>query len=547
MSGPVAGRLQSLAVRTEAGPLRPLWATGHAAVIRGVARRLTAGLPGTHVYLKGGFGFGRPVYGLSDVDMVVVTPDAASAAGSQDPATVVRERWRALSERYPFLAELFNDSEVFVYRAGDAALLRDDSYLTFGRKDGPMRDDRAAFLGRDAPEDPMALLDHPGLFGAQRDWRAVGAPRRPPAPAGPEQRAIDAWLELRFIWGYAFRTCLDPARASAPYTCLKLVADSARVWLWLAHGEQLFDRTEVLERALQLVPEEEAALSRALDLRHRLRHAPDPPLAETLPFLVRMSSRVARELTRRGEPAERTNVELHFKRADGALPLVDWRARAIPGRLDAEFSVWPGDPGDPGAIVAAAAASTDSTFPALRAGPLLVFPIAEIWHRGRLRAVECEVTDPVSFALHAGKQSAVFPNLPGWSAEDSARRAVTEHRAWLALNPTVDSSRLPYWVDAVRDPSLAVVHGLFSAARCALFAESLAAGAAELSLTPTAIASQLADHRPEARAVVAAACGQLLQARAGGPAPSAGTVSALLEVVCDLAPYRTIDCDQRAG
>jgi hypothetical protein len=41
-------------------------------VIWSVALWVTAGLKRSRTYLKGGFGFGEPVYGLADVDMIVV-------------------------------------------------------------------------------------------------------------------------------------------------------------------------------------------------------------------------------------------------------------------------------------------------------------------------------------------------------------------------------------------------------------------------------------------------------------------------------------------
>ena len=107
---PLVLRLQPLVVRTGTGPLRPLWALGHFVVIRAVARRLTAGVPRARVYLKGGFGFGRPFYGLSDVDMAIVFPDedGTGLSDASDAAARARERWTELKARYPPLARLFN-------------------------------------------------------------------------------------------------------------------------------------------------------------------------------------------------------------------------------------------------------------------------------------------------------------------------------------------------------------------------------------------------------------------------------------------------------
>ena len=545
---PLVRRLQRLVVRTQTGLLRPLWALGHFVIIRAVARRLTAGVPRARVYLKGGFGFGHPLYGLSDVDMAIVVPGDGGTvlSDADDAASRAAERWTELKERYPPLAQLFNQGDVWIWRADDAAALRHDSYLTFGlRGGGP--DEPAAFLGAAAPKDPMALLDHPGLFGPQRDWRALGARRRPPAPAGdPDERALYAWLELRFIWGYAFRTCADPTQASAAYTCVKLVADSARVWLFLVHGEQIFDRTQALRRARQLLREEELTLTWALALHRRLRQGPEPPLAETLPFLVRTSARVAGHLSARARETESTRVLLRWEQTGRSLPLVDWRSRAIPGRIDEEFTLRQGDPGDPVALADACRASQGPAFPALRAAGLLVLPTTEIWRRGRLRGVECEVSDPVSFALLAGDEQAVFPSLPGWSAEDGARRAVAEHRAWLAGGPASDGNRLPSWAAGRRSPSLVELHGLFGAARASLFADSLQRGRPELALTSDAAAAQLVERRPEAAGIVAAAHGELLKVTVGGAEPDTSTVARLRELVCDLAPYRHVPHRRRS-
>ena len=66
----------------------------------------------------------------------------------------------------------------------------------------------------------------------------------------------------------------------------------------------------------------------------------------------------------------------------------------------------------------------------LRADQLLLRPLPS-GGRGRLRTVQCELTDPVSFALARADRTARFSNARGWSIQDTASRAVAEHRAWL--------------------------------------------------------------------------------------------------------------------
>jgi hypothetical protein len=139
------------------------------------------------------------------------------------------------------------------------------------------------------------MLERPGLYGETADWRLVrGRDRRPPEPPRDAQdRRIAAWLDLVNWWQWAFPLCVDASRPFAPQSCVKLVAEPARIWLLLAHGERAGGRADVLGRALRRLPEEEAALLRALELERSLQSAPRPPVAETLPVLLRLSQRIA--------------------------------------------------------------------------------------------------------------------------------------------------------------------------------------------------------------------------------------------------------------
>ena len=120
------------------------------------------------------------------------------------------------------------------------------------------------------------------------------------------------------------------------------------------------------------------------------------------------------------------------------LPLTDWRARAVPSPFEPDecFALLPGDPAEPRTLGAAATAGSAGPYPALRSGELLVIA-SRGWMRSRLRTAQCAVTDPVSFALLAGREVADFPDAPGWSIRDSAERAVVEHRGWLEERPRV--------------------------------------------------------------------------------------------------------------
>ena len=384
------------------------------------------------------------------------------------------------------------------------------------------------------------MLERPGLDGAGADWRLLSGPdRRPAAPAADAQeRRLGAWLELTLWWQWAFSACIGPADAHSAHLCLKLVSEPARIWLLLAHGERPGSRRAVLQRALQLLPEEEDALRAALDLRRALPRAPAPPLEQTLPILGRLSARIAALLAAQVAEARVTEVRLVCSEpllshgnwrpapalddgvAPAVLPLCDWRALVRPGLPDDAFAPLPGDPCDPAVVAAAATAQPAGVYPALRADGLLILPAATHW-RSRLRAIQCATTDPVSFALLAERPIALFPDVRGWSARDTARRAVAEQRAAVAAAP-----------DAGRE-----LAALLTAARAALFHERLRAGEPELAVTVNDVVRGLAGASPAAAAVADDALGHFREYSLRRTPPPDATVSALRELVLGLAPY----------
>ena len=161
-------------------------------------------------------------------------------------------------------------------------------------------------------------------------------------------------------------------------------------------------------------------------------------------------------------------------------------------------------------------------YQALRAGSLLVLPAARRW-RSRMRAVKCPATDPVSFALVDGGPAASFPDVSGWSAGDTARRAVAERRASLREK----SSR-------GRGEQLG---DLLACARASLFLESVEAGDPELPLTAAATTSALAARSSAARSVAEEALGAFRAFAGDGSGPSEATVAALRRVVMELPGY----------
>ena len=555
---------QRFMLRTGQTRLRGLWARAHELAIRLIAAAF-ARTSRASVYVKGSFGFGDPVYGVSDIDLVIVVPSAFDRDADAHAVAEVRRRWSRLVRLFPPLHELFH---VFVY---DSRSLRDAvsaPAFTFGLDRRPPR---AGFLGSRPLIDEMGLQERPELYGAPREWRLVGGRSADvaPPPDDADYRRLASWLELQFWWRYAFTACVDPRGPRLPYLCVKLVAEPARIWLWLAHGEQFFSRVEALNRALQKLPEEEVAFRRALELHRALPSSPEPPLAEMLAHFVRLSSLIARELCRQVEPPGATKVGLVGAAGDALtdgrvtpseriprLPLVDWRARTVPPPPDEVFSLSGADPRDPSALAAAAGIERVGEYPALRAENLLILPAARAAgrshgsepeqgaariHRAKLRAIQCPATDPVSFAVADEKGAALFPNTSGLSARDSARRAVAEHAVWLAAGRTDRNVR--GWVVAQTEaaPSSAVALGrLFTAARAALFLDSLTE-APELALTVRAVASMLAERAGGRAAMVDDAVSSYAAWRARqAAAPPAQLVKEFATIVEKLPAYNRL-------
>jgi hypothetical protein len=123
----------------------------------------------------------------------------------------------------------------------------------------------------------------------------------------------------------------------------------------------------------------------------------------------------------------------------------------------------------------------------------------------------------VSFAVLEGRSSCRFPNLPGWSAADTASRAVAEHRAWLAHT----TGELP----------LRRLAMLLGAARAAAFFESLQRGDPELPLTAGAAGRKLGGAAEDAWASCRAC-------RLEGARPDPSALAALEKLVRSLPSYR---------
>lgn len=533
-----------------------LWKLFYEVAARAGAAYLTLGERGVTTYVRGTLGSDDHLPGLSDVDLALVVEDHPAIPGlARERAT---KRLRRLREALPVTELLFDLPRV--YEISELRDLTGSSAFTYGL-DGieessrpateASRRDRAAFFGERANETSRGHLSRPGLYGAISDWRMLaGADRRPDEPVLDAQaRRCAAWLELQHWWRWVFAACIDPSGPRTASLCVKLVAEPARIWLWLAHGERAADRVAALRRTMRLMPEEEAALQLAAELHGSLSGSPDPPLAEVLPALLRLSGRIAALIAAEIAVEEVTEVELSgheselllpgggwrpADRFEGGcapplLPLVDWRALARPPPPDEAIAPLPGDPGDPALLGSVAASQGAGPYPALRADRLIVLPSGR-YGRLDLRAIACQATDPVSFALIGGERSARFPNVSGWSAEHTARRAVAEHRGWLTAEPGS-------WAANGASTADRELGMLLTAARAALFLETLLEGEPRLALTVTQAARELAARSSRAPVVAEEALDAYRELALRGRRPAVTTVSALREHVLELPGF----------
>src|SRR5215208_1112138 len=431
--------LKRLALHSGRSPTgRVVWALAFRAIARATATLLTRGERDASLYWRGSANEDF-IPGLSDIDLAIVLAGDGGAPGAAQRR--VRRR-RDLVRRVPIINRLVDAPRV--HEELELHRLAGASAFTFGLDSGGGVG-AAVFSGETASGDVERTLGRPGLYGTTADWRLLAGSNRVDQEPMRDRQAvrIAAWLELVYLWRWVFPACADPRATHVAGLCFKVVAEAARIWLWLAFGERAEGRREVLQRAIVRLPEEEPAFRRALKLRNELHELPTPPLADTISTFVRLSVRIARLIATEIEEHGTIDVRLAGgsadlvvpdhdgpSQADGArqaattlLPLADWRAVVNPSCPDECFLPIAGDPADPVLVGGTASRDAGPYHVLLREG-LLVLP-AKDRVRNRLRAVQCRVTDPVSFALLEGKDAAKFPRVRGWSAADWARRAVS--------------------------------------------------------------------------------------------------------------------------
>ncbi len=476
------------ALRTQAGRARPLWRALYELVARGIGSLLTAGQPDGSVYVAASLADGEPAYGLSDIDLVLVTTEIDAA----------RRQWRRVGRLLPPVGALVAD--LATYTPADlAAAAAASTFADPGR---------SVYLGRQANRDGRGLRERPGLTRPTTDWRRLSGPeQRPAVPAlDPQRLRVAAWLELQFWWRQAMRLAANGIDDHAAYTGLKLVVNGARTWLALELGCTPPIGDAAVAAVATRLPDEAPSLARALELRAFLGRRPDAALLdESLGAFTRLSQRVARRLGDAAAGAGTVDVTLAGTPLlpAPALPLVDWRAVVLPMLLDETLVPMAGDPGRRTALAAAVRAAGDWRYGGLRSDGLLVLAAGEHWTRSFLRGAACPVTDPVSFALLGGATVARFPRLAGWTVHDLARRATEEHRAWLAQTPD-DAGALSdrEWLDGRMAGAPAPTREgakLLTSARAALLHETVAEDSPQLAVSLEAIAAGLVERHPHTR------------------------------------------------
>lgn len=527
--------LQRVMLRTARSPLKPLWAGLYALTARVVALIVAPRRARTNIYLTGSLAFGEPLYGVSDIDLVAVSADETESRR-------VRRRYEALCRMLSPLRRVI--PHFWTYDARGLARVFAGSYLVNGLAEG-----RAVFLGPDAVGDGAGLLQRPGLHGAP-EWRRLrGRFRAVPIPT-VQGRLHAAWLELHHRWRYALRACGEEDDVRRAALAVGLVAEAARIWLWLAHGERHDGKEAPLKRAQRLLPGEEDGLRYALEVHQAMHRSPAVAVEQLLPCFVRISAAVAGLVDDAATRAGATRVQLLGPevgaRSAEDIALLDWTALALP-RLDPGLTdvveerlvLVHADPTDPAALMAAASRGEIDRVPALRHGSLLIEPTSEVWGYGRLRLVQCRASDPVSAALLDGTDHAAFPELPGWSARDWARRAVAEHRTWLFGAPNQRPG--PHKWMGPRPASVSTGPAnlglLLSAARSAVFLESIEEGGPTLPLRLSDVPAALAARAPGLGDDAAEAFAALDASRRELVSPPPGLVGHLRERVESLPSY----------
>jgi hypothetical protein len=413
------------------------------------------------LYLRGSTAQGDDLPGMSDIDMVALVPD--------DGVERTRRAWKT-ARRFVAVHRLVS---VGVWRAADLRNASRATALTYR-----LSTDEQVPSSATAP-----ALVRPDLYGAGIGWRLVsGRDVRPRAVTWDEtERGIVAWGELQHWWRFIYKTALrERVMDHLNYPWLKVVAEHARVLLWLDHSIVVRSRPDVLATAVRIWPDDE--IVRWAHTNWDTGSSPaSVDVPEVLAWALSKVRTAADRLDDGSSDTGATTVELRGSlrptlpakaEGDEVLPLADWHGRALVRPFEEGLVPAAGDPTDLDFLAHCVRDGDRVRHRAVRHDGLLLLPAAE-YGRSLYRAIQCPVSDPVSFALLNGESRAIFPAGPGWSSPDCARRAVEEHALWLRSSA---------------GPSLRTLGRLLNAVRAASFASSLESASPALPLSRIAAA-----------------------------------------------------------
>jgi len=396
--------LQRFALRTQFFPFTLLYRFLYWAAI-GLCLRRLGGLPGVLcVYLRRGLARGRPVYGLSDIDLLVLV----DGDNRDRNAARVRNRYESLRRIIPMLAE------------GELALYH--------------------------PEEFRALYTHCPFYrhrfdSGRRDWqrlRGEDAFTHLPSPHGSP--AYLAGFELLSAWRYLSQELLpvDPRPVYLRrYIAFKMIADTAEVWLAASGDDGHYGRETALARAADAHPDLGPRLNKIARWRDNLLLSGDLPVDEVLDtFCVLARAAWSRKLEP-PLPARELRIralsagEVERQLGAGAWTLIEEACAALEGverailtpRLDFDPLATVGL--EPGQF----AGATVDSFDLILVGQRL--PRAE-----RLREFNRRL-EPLSPRLNSffcdGKLALALQPVPGWTVKDP--RTAPELFALIAQAP----------------------------------------------------------------------------------------------------------------
>ncbi len=528
--------MRFLMVATQRSFLRGLWKFLYNLVLSGTCFFIRLSSPHPSIFLRGSFASGEPYYGLSDIDLVVVVDKDFHRAKLQKRVDRVCKAFPVAQD----IVELSLLTRKQAKMAVSAPLQSWPPEIAYWRHHDAIRPDGGI-----------------RYYGPFREWKRISGPDLD--VQDEDGRAIWwiwAWQELQFFWKHWFRNCASLDKTHVPRFCVKQVKTLCRLWVWIEGGDFLSDHAGLIRDISRLLPQEEVLLRRMILLEDSLLFNVDPVIEDVNVFLFRLTRRITQRISDTARATGTTLVKLtgdlprdlvltpeaqDFVRfmsetasGVGALPLLDWRALALPGETGARVVVCPAKLPDTAKLGTLARLAQPKLYPGIQGDGFLILPTAirqwgDLISEASLRSVACQPSDPITFALLRGATWAGFSNLPGWSAESTAKRAVIEHRSWLLHNEAnegLDSHRL---------------NTLWSAVRAALFLETLAEDAPEVPVTVQSLAEAFVERYPKFRDVARAAADSYADSQKRGEEPDGKSVSDFRRAVILMPAYRAAE------